>query len=249
MNNLENLKEKLPPPNGKPCVSILSGGLDSTILTYLLVHYYGKDNVHALIFFYEQKHSIEVGKAINTCEKLGIQYKVLDISFLGEINRDFSSLSSKGSIQVQKTEEMLGLPQPVQYVANRNSILINIAVGYAETIKADKVFYGAQSYDSMSGFWDTTKTFVESINKTLWLNREHSIEVYAPFLEYWKDDEIRLGIELEVPFEDTWTCYDPQIEEYTKPLRACGVCSACCERKEAFKRVGIPDPIEYIKVN
>ena len=226
--------------DNKLCVSILSGGLDSTILTYLLVDRFGKDNVKALTFNYNQKHNIELGKASITCSKLDIEQKILDIPFLGEINKDFSSLSSNGNVKVQTVKEMMGLPQPAQYVANRNSILINIAVSYAETIGANKVFYGAQSYDGVSGYWDTTRDFIDRLNSTFHLNREHLIQVYAPFLNCWKDTEIRIGASLGVPFEDTWTCYNPQ------GSKACGICSACVERVTAFKKVGIIDPIEYV---
>jgi 7-cyano-7-deazaguanine synthase len=228
----------IPSQDGKKCVSILSGGLDSTILTYALVDRYGRDMVHAITFDYNQKHRVELEKAAITTEKLGIRHKVLAIPFLGEINKDFSSLSAGGSISVQTIEETLGLPQPSQYVANRNSILINIAVSYAETIGADKVFYGAQSHD-IAGFWDCTQAFIDTLNNTYSLNREHLIKVYAPFINMWKDAEIKWGLKLKVPFEDTWTCYNGGD-------KACGKCPACAERRAAFAKAGIFDPVEYM---
>lgn len=238
--NLQEFLINLPEPNGKPVVSILSGGLDSTILTHILAHIYGRENVYALTFDYGQRHRIELDKAQITCNKLGIKQKVLDINFLGDINKDFSSLSANSSKEVQNIEEVLGLPQPVQYVANRNSILTNIAVSFAETVGADKVALGIQSHDTL-GYWDTTRDFVNSLNKTFQLNREHSIQVIAPFLGIWKNDEISIGKELGVDFSDTWTCYKGPDEEGL----ACGECPACVERRTAFRKLGLVDSIRY----
>lgn len=234
--NLEEFKSKLPDTK-KKVVSIFSGGLDSTILTYILVNKYGKDNVVALIYDYNQKHKIELDKAKITLEKLGIPFKRINISFLGDINKNFSSLASNSSINTPSIKDVLGLPQSTNYIANRNSILINIAVSFAETIDASHVFYGAQSHDEL-GFWDCSETFVNTLNETFKLNREHNIQVVAPFMNIWKDDEVRLGVELNVPFEDTWTCYNPSFEN--KP---CMTCASCAERIAAFKKAGVRDDL------
>lgn len=215
------------PNTNKPVVSIFSGGLDSTILTYALVNKYGKDNVVALIYDYNQKHKIELDKAMTTIRKLGIKYKLLDISFLGDINKDFSSLA--GDVESNNNSSM-----PSTYIANRNSILINIAVSFAETINAEFVFYGAQSHD-VAGYWDCSQQFVNSLNNTFILNKEHTIQVIAPFMDYWKKDEILLGQELGVQFNDTWTCYNPQ------DGKPCNECGSCIERALAFIEAGVKD--------
>ena len=215
------------PDTANPVVSIFSGGLDSTILTYALVEKYGKDNVVALVYNYNQKHKIELDKAMTTIQKLGIKHKLLDISFLGDINKDFSSLA--GDVEKNNNSST-----PSTYIANRNSILINIAVSFAETIGSNNVFYGAQSHDE-AGYWDCSLDFVNSLNNTFILNRDHKVKVLAPFMNYWKKDEIIMGSELKVPFSDTWTCYNPQGD---KP---CGECGSCIERSKAFKEAGVKD--------
>lgn len=243
--NLQEFLDKLPNTD-KPVVSIFSGGLDSTVMTYALVKKYGADKVHTLSYHYRQKHSVELQCVKHTTEELGISSKLLDISFLGEINKNFSNLAKDSSIETPDGNEVLEEKQSTNYVANRNAILINIAVSYAETIGAEYVFYGAQSND-YAGFWDCTPEFVDSLNKTFELNREHKIQVVAPFLGMWKEDEIKLGVELGVDFVWAWTCYDPQIEKkstdgvmrtYVVP---CKKCLSCVERMDAFKKAGVRD--------
>lgn len=230
---LNDFLNKLPETD-KPVVSIFSGGLDSTVMTYALVKKYGADKVHTLSFDYSQNHKIELWSASKTVMKLGIDSRTLNIDFLGEINRDFSNLASNSSIETPDGNEVLEEKQSTNYIANRNSVLINIAVSYAETIGAGFVFYGAQSND-YAGFWDCTPEFVDSLNKTFILNREHQIQVVAPFLGMWKEDEIKLGVELGVDFKDCWTCYNP------KDGKPCKECLSCVERMDAFKKAGVVD--------
>lgn len=243
--NLQEFLDKLPNTN-KKVVSIFSGGLDSTVLTYALVKKYGKENVIALSYQYRQKHQIELECSKYTANKLGIKQKFIDISFLGEINKDFSSLANDSSIETPDGKEVIEEKQSSNYIANRNSILINIAVSFAETVDAEYVFYGAQSND-YAGFWDCTTDFVNSLNNTFKLNREHTIQVVAPFMGLWKEDEIKLGVDLDVDFTTAWTCYNPQREEvmvdgkkghYLKP---CKKCLSCVERMEAFNKAGVED--------
>ena len=92
---LETLPQLTP---GKRVVSVLSGGLDSTIVTYTLVEKYGKDNVVALSFNYGQKQTIELDKAKLTCQKLGIGHHIIDISFLGKVVEKVSALSATGDV-------------------------------------------------------------------------------------------------------------------------------------------------------
>lgn len=243
--NLQEFLDKLPDTD-KPVVSILSGGLDSTVLTNALVKKYGKDKVFSLSYQYRQKHSVELACAAITVTNLGIKHKLLDISFLGEINKDFSNLAQDSSVETPDGKEVLEDKQSTNYVANRNSILINIAVSYAETIGAEYVFYGAQCND-YAGFWDCTPEYVDSLNKTFALNRDHKITVVAPFMGMWKEDEIKIGQELGVDFKYCWTCYDPQRFEIQengeihKGVKPCKKCLSCVERMEAFKKAGVKD--------
>ncbi|MFW6219585.1 MAG: 7-cyano-7-deazaguanine synthase QueC [bacterium] len=227
-------------PNSKNnIISILSGGLDSTILTYLLTAKYGKDKVIALTFNYAQRHYVELYKSKKTCQKLGIHQKILDIEFFGELTENVSALSKKSKIDMPKIQDVLGDPQPVSYVPYRNMLFITLALSFAESNNADNVFIGVQSCD-LYNYWDTTPEFIDRINNVSMLNRKNQIIINAPFVDLTKKDEILLGNDLGVDFSLTHTCYNPD-ELY----RSCGTCPSCAERIKNFIDAGMIDPIEY----
>ena len=224
---------------GKKVVSVLSGGLDSTIVTYTLVEKYGKDNVISLSFNYGQKQSIELEKAKTTCGKLGIAHHIIDISFLGKVVEKVSALSSTGSVAMPTIEDILGEPTPKTYVPYRNQILFSIALAFAESNNAKYIFNGLQAHDEYS-YWDTTQEFVKRMNSVSELNRKELIKIISPFVEFSKKEEIAVGNELNVPFIDTWTCYAGD-----NGHGACGKCPSCSERIMNFAKAGIVDPIKY----
>jgi len=238
---LQEVLDRMPPLDGdKNIVSVLSGGLDSTIVTYTLVKKYGKDNVVALSFNYGQTHSIELEKAKITCQKLGIAHKILDISFLGEVIKNVSALSATGSVAMPTIEDVLGLPTVPTYVPYRNQIMFSLALAFAESNKALFIFNGLQAHDEYS-YWDTTQEFVRRMNYISELNREQLIKIISPFVEFSKKEEIEIGKELNVPWEDTWTCYTGEHGN-----GACGRCPSCSERIMNFAKAGIKDPCPYM---
>ena len=237
---LKDVLDKLPELNaGKRVVSVLSGGLDSTIVTYTLVEKYGKDNVVALSFNYGQRQTVELEKAKLTCAKLGIVHHIIDIGFLGKVVEKVSALSATGKVEMPTIEQILGEPQPVTYVPSRNAILFFIAASFAESNDAQFIFNGLQAHDEYS-YWDTTQEFVKRINSVAELNRKNLIKIISPFVEFSKKDEIQVGQELNVPFIDTWTCYTGD-----QGHGACGKCPSCSERIMNFAKAGIKDPIQY----
>lgn len=241
----------------KKVVVSLSGGLDSTTMLYLMVKQYGRDNVYALSFNYNQRHDIELIQAKKSTQKLGVYHKTLDISFLGEIAKDVSAMV-KGSVATPTMEDVLGEPQPSTYMPNRNMILASITAAFAESVGADAIALGIQKVDSYQ-YWDTCPEFYEAIENILQLNRKHRIYFVAPFLTLSKADEIQLGQELGVPYEDSWTCYNPTAitmdvtyidepaggknPEYHTTYMPCGVCPSCFEREEAFRSLNLVDPV------
>ena len=237
---LNEIKQTLPCTN-KNVVSVLSGGLDSTTLTYLLANHYGADKVFALSYFYGQKQSIELEKAALTCKKLGIKHKLIDISFLGEIVAPVSSNVTASSIAVPTIEETLGHPQPPSYVPYRNLILNSIACSFAESNDADCVFSGLQGAD-IYNYWDTTPDFVKALNSCTNLNRVSPVQVFAPFGSLMKHQEIAIGFELNIPYEDSLTCYNPNANG-----ESCGICASCSERIKNFMVQGKIDPAPYSK--
>lgn len=212
----------------------LSGGLDSTVMAYWLVDKYGVENVLPVTYFYGQKNGIEIKSAQLTCEKLKIPYKCIDISFLGNLCKDVSSLSGTSTIDVPDAAANL-VNRPSTYIPYRNLIMLSVSMAYAESHGANEVYISSQITDI---HWDSQINFVDALNEVSILNIEQPIMVKAPFVSYSKADEIRIGIKLNVPFEDSWSCYDPQF--LSQP---CQVCTACVKRKESFEEAGVIDPV------
>jgi 7-cyano-7-deazaguanine synthase len=234
--------------SGKKIVCVLSGGLDSTILLYKLVNEYGNKNVFAITFNYAQNHSIELQKAKITCQKLNIIHKIIDISFLGDIVKDVSALSANGTVEMPTINDVIGDPQPATYVPFRNLILVSLSLAFAESNNCSEIYTGFQCHDEYS-YFDTSQSFVDSLNNVTILNRKNPIKIIAPFIDMAKVDEIKIGIDLGVPFEDTHTCYDPVsglANSSVLTWYSCGKCPSCSERIMNFAKAGIKDPVPYL---
>ena len=237
--NLEQALALLPETD-QNVVSVLSGGLDSSILTYILVKKYGRERVFALSYNYGQKQKVELNMAAATCQHLRVAHKVLDLGILGEIVKDVSANISGTDVAMPTIKDVLGDPQPKTYVPFRNMILNSLAFSFAESNKASHVFTGLQVHDEY-GYWDTTQRFVDSMNAVADQNRSHKVKMEAPFSLLSKYDEIMIAKELgNVLFEFTLTCYNPDEEG-----KSCGKCPSCSERIINFAKAGTKDPIPY----
>lgn len=128
---------------------------------------------------------------------------------------------------------------PTSYVPFRNANLLSMAVSYAEANDCGAVFIGAHSED-FSGYPDCRPAFFDAFQGVIdaGTKPDTDIDLVAPFVEWSKTDIAERGVELGVPYEDTWSCYRDD-----KP--SCGTCDACAFRLEAFQRIGERDPIEY----
>lgn len=237
--NLEQALATLPETQSN-VVSVLSGGLDSTILTYILVKKYGRDKVFALSYDYGQKQRRELAMASATCNLLKIPHKILDLKILGEIVKEVSANIGGTNVAMPTIKDVLGDPQPKTYVPFRNMILNSLAFSFAESNKASHVFTGLQVHDEY-GYWDTTQRFVDGMNAIADQNRSHKVKLEAPFSALSKYDEILIANEIgNVHFEFTLTCYNPDSDG-----RSCGKCPSCSERIANFAKAGIKDPIPY----
>jgi 7-cyano-7-deazaguanine synthase len=128
---------------------------------------------------------------------------------------------------------------PTSYVPFRNANLLAMAVSYAEANDCEAVFIGAHSED-FSGYPDCRPEFFEAFQQVVDVGTkaETEIDIRAPFVEWSKTDIAERGVELGVPYEQTWSCYREESP-------ACGTCDACAYRLQAFQNVGVRDPIEY----
>ena len=171
---------------------VLSGGLDSSVATMMLCDEYGSENVTAVTFDYNQKQKLEITKAATLCKELGVEHTILDLSVLGEIARPMSANISDTDVDMPNIKEVLGDPQPVTYVPFRNMILLSLALSHAEVQGCNKVYTGLQVHDEY-GYWDTTQKFVDTMNIVAGQNRQHQVEILAPFSQMSKADEIEIN--------------------------------------------------------
>lgn len=245
----------------KKIVISLSGGLDSTTLLHLAVNKLGRENVYALSFDYNQRHAVELFLAKKTCRELGVQHKIINLSFLGDIVSNVSAMV-KGSVATPRADDLEAGKQVPTYVPFRNSILSSITFAFAESVGADAIALGVQYGDYENSdtyyYWDCSKAFTETMQQLADLNDKHKISYVAPFVKLTKKDEIKLGNELGVDYAKSWTCYNPvqdlkrivythdpaggrneKIERFYEP---CGVCPSCVGRANAFKELGLEDP-------
>ena len=212
-------------------VVIYSGGMDSfTVLHKAIADGY---EVAAVTFNYGQKHLKEIEYAKNVCETLGIKHKIVDISAINQLIQG-SSLTS--DIEIPEGHYEADNMQST-VVPNRNMILLSLAIGYASSMGASKVFYGAHSGDHAI-YPDCRPEFVKKMNEVSLIANYEPIEICTPFIHDDKITILKQGLEMGLDYKQTWTCYNGREQ-------ACGKCGACCERLEAFAKNNLSDPLEY----
>lgn len=229
------------PDTDKNVLVVLSGGMDSSILTMLLVRKYGANKVVALSYDYGQKQREELNKAKKITQVLEVGHKVLDLGILGEIAKPISANIGGTDVAMPTIKDVLGDPQPKTYVPFRNLILLSLTMAQAEASNASHVFTGLQVHDEY-GYWDTSQRFVDSLNAVASQNRTHKVEIMAPFSHLSKYEEINICKELGWVnlLAHTLTCYNPD-----DLGRSCGKCPSCSERIANFAKAGLQDPIQY----
>ncbi len=223
-------------------VVLLSGGLDSAT-TAAIARTQGYA-VHALTVDYGQRHRIELQRAAQLAQALGLaEHRLLrvDLRAIGG-----SALTAELDVPKDRPAEELGQGIPVTYVPARNTVLLALALGYAETIGAFDLFIGANVLD-YSGYPDCRPEFLAAFEAVANLGTKAGVEgtgrfrVHAPLLQWNKAQIIREGLRLGVDFRLTSSCYDPDATG-----RACGRCDACQLRRKGFAEAGVPDPTEYV---
>jgi len=215
-------------------VVVLSGGMDSTALLYDAMNQWEK--VYPITFLYGQKHSIETHSARLTCQHLDLSLKVVKLEVLGDLAPSALTRSEVGIPKGPYEDE--SMKQTV--VPNRNMVFLSFATAYAIGLGADTVTYGAHGGDHAI-YPDCRGEFVGAMSEAVALCDYEPIGLWTPYLYWTKADILRKGLELGVDYSLTWTCYEG------KEL-ACGRCGACTERLEAFREVGVKDPLKLKEV-
>lgn len=219
-------------------VVLLSGGLDST--TVLAVARQAGYDCHALTVRYGQLHEVELAAAARVAAALGArEHRVIDVD-LSSLAR--SALTSPAiAVPKDRTLADIGAPGdvPVTYVPARNTVLLSLALAWAESLGARDLYLGVNVLDA-SGYPDCRPEFVRAFEALAQLaTRGGGFRIHAPLIELTKAQIIALGRDLGVDYALTHSCYDP-VEG-----AACGRCDACALRRKGFAEAGGGDPTRY----
>lgn len=219
-------------------VVLLSGGLDST--TALAVARDAGFACHALTVRYGQLHAVELEAAKRVASALrAAAHRVVDV----DLSPLAQSALTDASIAVPKDRSLaeIGAPGdvPVTYVPARNTVLLSLALAWAETLGARDIYVGVNVLDA-SGYPDCRPEFVRAFEALAQVaTRSGGFRIHAPLIALGKAEIIALGMRLGVDYAMTHSCYDPQ------DGAACGRCDACALRRKGFAEAGVPDPTRY----
>lgn len=216
-------------------IAIVSGGLDSVTLAYLL-HAEGYE-LHLLSFDYGQRHKKELAFAELCAKRLSAEFDVIDLS---SITRFLKGSALTDAITVP--DGHYAAPNmAITVVPNRNAMMLSVAYAVAVAEQARVVAFGVHAGDHFI-YPDCRPTFIAVFDTMQRVAVEGfgdpQLRLEAPFMHISKDQIVRLGTSLQVPYIDTWSCYKGGDKH-------CGTCGTCVERKEAFELAGVADPTEY----
>jgi 7-cyano-7-deazaguanine synthase len=228
------------PIPGRKAVVLVSGGMDSAVV--LAIAREQGFAVHALSVRYGQRHTSELDAAARLARAMGaVAHKVVDVD-LRTIGG--SALTDDAIAVPLDTDAKPADPIPATYVPARNTIMLSIALGWAEVLGAADIFCGVNAVD-YSGYPDCRPEFVAAFERLANLATRAGVEgaglrIHAPLQYLGKADIVREGVRLGVDFALTVSCYQADGEG-----RACGHCDACRLRAEGFRAAGVPDPTRY----
>ena len=227
--------------NAKNAVVLLSGGVDST--TTLAIARDEGFNAFALSFDYGQRHRHELEAARAVAGALGVTKHVvttIDLRALGG-----SALTDDIDVPKGRSVDEIGDGIPITYVPARNTIFLSYALAWAEVLWSSDIFIGVNALD-YSGYPDCRPEYIEAFVRMANLATKASVEggntliIHAPLIELSKARIIRRGLDLDVDYGLTWSCYDPDESNV-----ACGECDSCVLRLKGFREAGTTDPIRY----
>jgi 7-cyano-7-deazaguanine synthase len=221
-------------------VILLSGGLDSA--TTAAIACAKGFELYAMTVLYGQRHAIEVEAARRVARAMKVRQHLIEQIDLRVIGG--SALTAEIDVPKSRSDREIVSGVPITYVPARNTILLALALAYAEVAGVSDIFIGVNAVD-YSGYPDCRPAFIEAFENLANQATKAGIEgqrfsIHAPLIEMTKADIIRRGTELGVDYGLTHSCYDPTVHDL-----ACGQCDSCQLRKRGFQEAGIPDPISY----
>jgi 7-cyano-7-deazaguanine synthase len=219
-------------------VVALSGGMDSCVCAALAVRDFGADAAAALHLIYGQRtERRELAAFQAICDRLQIRQRLcVRTPFFRAIG---GSALTDHNISIPDAGPEIGLHIPVTYVPFRNAHFLSAAVSWAEVLGAARIYIGAVQQDS-SGYPDCRPEFYQAFNEVIRTGtKEGKIRVETPLIALRKAQIVTRGLELDAPFDLTWSCYGAED-------KACGTCESCILRLQAFATAGAVDPISYV---
>ena len=220
----------------KPAVILLSGGLDSA--TVLAIAHEAGYACHALSLDYGQRHTAELAAAARVAKRLGaVEHRVIRLG-LGDFGG--SALTDAAIAVPENPTEGI----PVTYVPARNTVMLALALAWAEVLEARDIFIGVNAVD-YSGYPDCRPEFIAAFEHMANLATRAGVEgaklrIHAPLQHLSKAQIIQRGMLLGVDYAQTVSCYQADADG-----RACGVCDACRLRRQGFAQAGVADPTMY----
>ncbi|MCD7830359.1 MAG: 7-cyano-7-deazaguanine synthase QueC [Clostridiales bacterium] len=217
-----------------------SGGVDSTTALALAVEQYGRENVVALSISYGQKHDKEISSAKAVAKYYGVEQLFLDLTDIFQYSDCSLLRQSDEDIPLESYAEQIqetGGETPVStYVPFRNGLFLSCAASIALSKGCGVLIYGAHA-DDAAGFAypDCSPAFHQAMDAAVYEGSGHQLRIEAPFVRWTKAQVVKKGLELGVPYELTWSCY----QGGDKP---CGQCGTCLDRAKAFAENGVADP-------
>jgi 7-cyano-7-deazaguanine synthase len=221
----------------KRAIVLLSGGLDSA--TSLAIAHSQGFTTHALSVHYGQRHVAELEAARRVAAAQGAhEHRVMGIDLAGI----GGSALTDPAVAVP---ESMGSGIPVTYVPARNTLLLALALGWAEVVGAEDIFVGVNAVD-YSGYPDCRPAFIEAFERLARLATKAGVEgrrltIQAPLIAMSKAEIIQTGLRLGVDYGMTVSCYQADAKG-----RACGRCDSCRLRAAGFAAAGVPDPSAYV---
>lgn len=222
----------------KKAILLLSAGIDSTV-TAAIAKSKGFD-IYTLSFDYGQKNKLEISLAeklsriLKSSEHLTIKTQIYKLGG--------SALTTK--LKIPQKSKLKDKKIPITYVPGRNTIFLSYSLAWAEVLGCVDIFLGVNVVD-YSGYPDCRIEYLKAFEKMANLGTKQGvlgkkINIHAPLINMSKPDIISKGLQLNIDFSKTTSCYD-----FIKNGKACGRCDSCIIRKEAFLKIGLTDPIEY----
>ncbi len=217
-----------------------SGGVDSTTCVGIAVKKYGAENVSTVSVIYGQKHSKELDCAEKVAKYYGVAHYTLNLTEIFAKSNCSLLQGSTQEIAHDSYAEQIARDGIVStYVPFRNGLMLAAVASFAMSIYPnDKcvVYLGAHADDAAgNAYADCSKAFTDTMTRAIEIGTYERVTVDAPLVNMTKAEVVKTGLDLEVPYKLTWSCY----EGGEKP---CGKCATCIDRKKAFELNGVKDP-------